>query len=386
MDDKDALKPVLSAEDVNRERLNKYWLDYSLDYPEPHYFLQYNGVPFSPLGGLQAMTGHQKNGKTFVLAQFMATVLQPDAPRVRSFLYGLQAVPETLEYLGHEPRVLYIDTEMENLNTAKVARRVQWLCGWPKGKKNDRFGVLWLRGVDDDPDVKTERWQLTKEAIVEFVPDFVVLDGLVDIVHDFNNIEESNRIIQEIMNIASNRDICIWTALHQNPGQDALGKMRGHLGTELANKSSDTFVSIKERKGTETTFTIKQINARNKDVDDWKFQITEDAGKLGVPRIIDNAAEQDRKQQRKIEVNDIFEPYKWKNTGARFSDLAPYLSQLGYSSTRKQYNLLNEAEEYGILTRNQKTKVYYYNGLKPSKEYAEGEAFPPAAPNDKCPY
>jgi hypothetical protein len=49
---------------------------------------------------------------------------------------------------------------------------------------------------------------------------------------------------------------------------------------------SDTLVSIKSKTANGVTFTVKQQDARDKDMDDWKFEITEDAGALGVPRII----------------------------------------------------------------------------------------------------
>jgi hypothetical protein len=61
--------------------------------------------------------------------------------------------------------------------------------------------------------------------------------------------------------------------------------MRGWIGTELGNKVSDTLVSIKKKDATGVTFTVKQQDARGKDLDDWKFEVTEDAGNLGVPRI-----------------------------------------------------------------------------------------------------
>jgi len=76
--------------------------------------------------------------------------------------------------------------------------------------------------------------------------------------------------------------------LHFNPrpGNDDESKMRGHLGTELGNKVTDTLVSIKKKDATGVTFTVKQQDARGKDMDDWKFQVTDDAGNLGIPKII----------------------------------------------------------------------------------------------------
>ena len=106
------------------EQLRPYLLDPREDYPEPYFMLEFNGVPFSTLGGIQAISGQKKNGKSFVLTQLMAAVLGYDTERVQTFLPGLTVPRRTIEHLGHEPRVLYCDTEMEKLNSAKVLRRV----------------------------------------------------------------------------------------------------------------------------------------------------------------------------------------------------------------------------------------------------------------------
>ena len=91
--------------------------------PEPYYLLEYNGVPFSTLGGIQAISGQKKNGKTFLLAQLMAAVLEVPAlseQGQRSVFQDCEFPDRTIEYLGHLPTVLYVDTEMEKLNSAKV--------------------------------------------------------------------------------------------------------------------------------------------------------------------------------------------------------------------------------------------------------------------------
>lgn len=281
-----------TAEQIRAEELRKYWLDPALEYPEPHFLFEYNGVGFSPLGGIQAISGQKKNGKTFVLAQLMAAVLGTGTERVTQYLGNLQTRRETIDWLKHEPRVLYCDTEMEQLNTAKVLRRVHWLCGWDMKERSDRFFVLWLREVPktEHQSSNKERWRLIKNAIEEVNPDIVFVDGLRDLVNDFNDNTESSDIVGEMMSLASQRNMCIWNVLHMNPrpSNDDESKMRGHLGTELGNKVSDTFISIKKKDaGTgQVTFTVKQQDARGKDVDDWQFEIVDDAGGLGIPKIV----------------------------------------------------------------------------------------------------
>lgn len=380
-------EPPVAETDRYQQLLAKYWIDYSRDYPEPHYLLRYNGVDFSPLGGLQSVTGQQKNGKTFLMAMLMAAVLEPGSERVKSYLCGLEANADTLSFLGHEPRVLYVDTEMEDLNTVKVARRVLWLCGWPSDVRNDRFGVLWLRAVDDEPDQKAERWSLIKAAVDSFRPDLAVIDGIVDIVHDFNSNEESSAVIGEIMAMATRRNICVWTALHQNPGQDAMGKMRGHLGTELANKSSDTFVSVKEKKDGHVKFTVKQINARNKDVDDFSYEVTSDAGRLGVPRIMGNNTQAARDYALEKADDALLKSLKWPARGGLSrSEIARGLTVATKKkvSNREVDEILDRALISGILTKEDgRFGKYFYRGIRLTEEeqaQAEQQQLPFDAP------
>ena len=283
-------------EEERIEELRSYLLDARENYPEPYYMLEYNGVPFSTLGGIQAISGQKKNGKTFVLAQLMAAILGSGTERGTEYLPHLLVPQRTRDWLGHEPSVLYIDTEMEKLNSAKVLRRVHWLCGWPMDVPNPRFNVLWLRGVTDvkneSGEVKerayAKRYRLIRATIDWLKPDAVFIDGIRDIIGDFNDNSESAQLVGDLMALAEQKQICIWNALHMNPrpGNDDESKMRGHLGTELGNKITDTLVSIKKKDSSGVTFTVKQLDARNKDMDDWKFEVTDASGALGIPRII----------------------------------------------------------------------------------------------------
>lgn len=369
MDEQNSTLPEIpTADQQRRDELKKYWLDPSLDYPEPHFLLEYNGVCFSPLGGIQAISGQKKNGKTFVLAQLMAAVLGSGTERVRQYLGSLQVRRETIDWLKHEPRVLYCDTEMEQLNTAKVLRRVHWLCSWDMRQRSDRFFVLWLREVPktDTQSSNKERWRLIKNAIDEVNPDIVFIDGLRDLVNDFNDNTESSEIVGEMMSLASQRNMCIWNVLHMNPrpSNDDESKMRGHLGTELGNKVSDTFVSTKKKDNTgKVIFTVKQQDARGKDVDDWQFEIVDDAGGLGIPRIISDAKPtfSDAETAEIVEANNYFSEFKWPRSGASYSNLIDYLNSKGVTSNRKKDKLRDVALEAGIIYK--ADGKYYYRGL-----------------------
>ena len=359
------------------EELLEYLLDARKDYPEPYYMLEYNGVPFSTIGGIQALSGQKKNGKTFVLAQLMAAILSTDTDsRADRYLQGLRVPERTLEHLGRLPTVLYVDTEMEELNSAKVLRRVHWLCGWPLDKPCERFHALWLRGVTDVKEgdkVKerayAKRYRLIQLAIEVFKPDAVFIDGLRDIMADFNSLEESASIIGELMATAQKNQCCIWNTLHMNPrpGNDDESKMRGHAGTELGNKVTDTLVSIKKKDATTgvVTFTVKQMDARGKDMDDWKFEVTDAAGALGIPRILSKAESvKDDEQRERNEVNEIFKSFNFPQYGATYTDLEKHVRSHNITSNRKIKDIFDIAREAGILVK-MENKKYRYNGLKP---------------------
>lgn len=399
MNEEHTLPPLPTLEEVAlqqdtydpiAEELAQYWLDPTKDYPDPHFLFEYNGVGFSPLGGIQALSGQKKNGKTFVLAILMAVALGDGTPRVIEYLPGLNIRPSTRDYLKRLPRVLYCDTEMEQLNTAKVLRRVHWLCDWDMKKQYDNFNVLWLREVPkgEKQSANRERWRLIRLAIEQKNPDIVFIDGMRDLMDDFNDLKESSTIIGEMMSLASQRNMCIWNVLHMNPrpGNDDESKMRGHAGTELGNKVSDTFVSIKKKDPVtnQVTFTVKQQDARGKDIDDWKFVVTDDAGGLGIPRIINSSyvpVIPDQTQNERREADEYFSKYRWKREGDTYTNISNWLKSKCGRSNRQISAMFNIGLEAGIIMKNSKGK-YVYCGNNSEELHAETEDIPFEKPND----
>lgn len=301
-----------TAEELGWQRIRPYLLDPRENYPEPYYMLEYNGVPFSKIGGMGAMSGQKKNGKSFVFTELIAAIVGDGCERVSQYLPGLRVPERTIEYLGHKPKALYIDTEMEKLSSAKVMRRVHWLCDVDMNAPfpEDRFAVLWLKNMPRNEDKRPyiQRFDLIKTAIEMIQPDVVFIDGLRDLVASINDEEAGTTILDYFGSIAEERNLSIWLALHQNPSrnnevEDA--KMRGWIGTELGNKVSDTLVSIKSKTANGVTFTVKQQDARDKDLDDWKFEITDDAGNLGIPRITNSGTNMPSKSKEQVTCDDV---------------------------------------------------------------------------------
>jgi hypothetical protein len=229
------------------------------------------------------VTGQAGNGKTMTLAQFISAILCGEFGNLK---YELEEeIPE--------PRVLYIDTEMEEANTIAMKNRVLTMCGRPIERNYDDFIVLMLREVvSDEKKVSSAvmRWRMTLKAIYEYKPTVCFIDGLLDVVNDFNNNTECQEIIYKCMQAATHYGISLWCLVHQNPGAD---KLVGHLGSMLERKVTDIFRTSKEKNETTglATFTVKQLKARGRDVPDWKFRVLPITG-WGVPEQLNSAPSQ----------------------------------------------------------------------------------------------
>lgn len=263
------------------------WLNPKEEYIRPSYTLSYDGVPFAPLGGIHGLTGQPGHGKTFTFTQLMVAILRGD-------FYGLHyelgdSIPR--------PKVLYIDTEMEKGNTQLVMLRVYEMMGWPKGSEQDQFKILWLR----EEVAAVDRWRKTLKAICEMKPTVVFLDGLIDVIGDFNDNKECQNIIYQCMATASHYGISMWLLLHENPGSE---KMVGHAGSFLERKATDVLKTKKSKEGP-VTFTTEQKKARGRDLPPWKFRIEDDEHHYGHPVIIDAANPNDEPSQNTLTIDQV---------------------------------------------------------------------------------
>ena len=315
------------------------WLDPEEQYEPPKYTLEYKGVPFAPLGGIHGLTGQPGHGKTFTFTQLMVAILKGE-------FYGLRY---RLKNEVPEPKVLYIDTEMEKGNTQLVMLRVYDMMGWPKGSQQEQFKILWLREVTK----AEERWRKTLKAINVMKPTVVFLDGLIDVIGDFNDNKECQDLIYQCMGTASHYGISMWLLLHENPGSE---KMVGHAGSFLERKATDVLKTKKE-KGAEVIFNVEQKKARSRDLDKWQFRIEDDEHHYGHPVIL--SAEQmaandtkptkaEPKQPDEEEVKNIVSVIGTKNMS--YTALRERIKDQHNVGSGKAKEYIDLAVKMGILT------------------------------------
>lgn len=193
----------------------------------PHEFLfEWNGKPCFARGELVAMTGKAKSGKTYMCSVLMALA-------VKQQLLGLRRIEE-------EPlKVLWIDTEQSEDSTKEIlCQRVRKLIG--QEVPEEQYFVYNFR-----QDNWQDRLSLVLTCIGKHQPDLVVFDGIRDVVGDINNYQEAQTVLGKMLGIASFSNACIVCVLHQNKSLEDK-TLRGALGTELQNKSFETYECQKD--------------------------------------------------------------------------------------------------------------------------------------------
>ena len=379
------------------------FLDFDEPYRPPRYTMERDGVPFADVGELHIISGKPGNGKTGLMSQLEAATLGRQFGNTLARDVGHIVRDEQGNIVNGEDRrplfqqrptrILHIDTEQGKDDTIAFKNRVISMSGISKDEAKEHFFILRLR----DTELASDRWKKILKAIYVVQPTDIFLDGMLDIVEDYNDQKECQPIIRKCMMLATYYDTSLWAVLHENPLVD---KLVGTLGSITQRKVSEIFTVIKvkqsdlkenERRADlpDIYFREKQNKARGKDVADWLFQYVTNAGGWGQPVEIEengakvtNIAESKEIQMMK-DADTLFKGYSWTTSGARWTDLDRYVRSKGISGS-KFSDLLSLACEKGILYRDDKKK-YHYHGLKdiPMPKDNTGDLpFPPGDNNE----
>ena len=366
--DAKARKPdFLQGDEWFETQVDEDFLDFDEPYRPPRYTMERFGVQFSDVAELHVITGKPGNGKTGLMSQMEAATL---GGKFGNTIYreighiidgqdGYQVIPS---------RTLHIDTEQGKDDTIAFKNRVISMSGVEHEYAKQHFFILRLR----DTESARDRWRKILKAIWMVKPTDIFLDGMLDIVEDYNDQKECQPIIRKCMMLATHYDASLWAVLHENPLVD---KLVGTLGSITQRKVSEIFTVIKvkqadlkenERRSDlpDIYFRVKQVKARGKDVNDWLFQYVTNAGGWGQPvEIEENGTKvvDSKEMQFMKEADERLKAFNWTSAGATYTELERYLRKS--VSGRRAGDLINIAAEHGIIYKSDKKK-YHYNGLK----------------------
>lgn len=314
--------------------------------PSHDFLFRWDDRPCFARGELVALTGKAKSGKTFVCSLLMALAIRPQ-------IMGISR-------LHDEPlRVVWIDTEQSEDSTQEIlSHRIGKLINQPI--PDDQFFVYNLRR-----DNWQERFNLANLCIVHAKPDLVIFDGIRDVVGDINNYTEAQNVLEKLLSLASWSGACIVCVLHQNKSIEDK-TLRGALGTELQNKSYETYECQKDPDT--RLFTLRQTATRKYDITQ-KLEFTVD--QEGLPVMEQGTRNQEQGEKTVLDPQEIVQTIARGEEVMRASIFANLVkSKFPEMRNNYRYNgFLFDAFSKGIMTKEiLKTGEVFYRFKYPQNE------------------
>lgn len=203
---------------VDTTKLEKLIISPVEEYTKPPFLMKIGGAGLFSRGDFSTIKGKQKSRKSFAATLFCGAIL-------RGSLYHMIRESE-------QCKVAYIDTEQSDYYVWMISNRLLKYMGY-----NDNFNVFALRKYSPH-----ERILFIEKILYKYKPDFVVIDGIRDLVTDINNQDQATETVTKIMKWTQELNMHILNIIHENKGDK---NSRGHLGTEVQNKC-ETVISVTE--------------------------------------------------------------------------------------------------------------------------------------------
>lgn len=336
--------------------------------------MERDGVPFGDVGELHLVSGKPGNGKTGLMSQLEATTLSGQfggtiGRKVKHRIKDDQTGEVKEKKIP--ARLLHIDTEQGKDDTIAFKNRVCSMAGMTSTEAKEHLFILRLR----DTERAVDRWRKILKAIYIVKPTDIYIDGLLDIVEDYNDQKECQPIIRKCMMMATEYDASLWAVLHENPMVD---KLVGTLGSIAQRKVSEIFVVIKvkqsELKESERRpelpdiyFKVKQVKARGRDVADWLFRYETNAGGWGQPVEIDDKGKKTANPDEAAtkESISLFKDLNWTQNGVAYNELETHLQyKKGVVDGPKRSKIINQALDCQVIysTGSRGHRKFFYKG------------------------
>lgn len=222
---------------------------------------------------ISCVTAQAKVGKTFLIKLIISACLKKNV-----FQNRLHS-----EMPKERDKILYIDTEQSKYHVQLGLKQMRDLVDQNSTDKNNNFN-----SVSDKIDVYqfdavgTEtRYDYVRELVYSKAYSLVIIDGISDLSIDTNDLKLADKLVTDLRIWATENDLHILNVIHLNPG-DLSHKMKGHLGTKLADKS-ETVLGVSIDKNNASVRLVQSLATRNRKPDPFAFEIMEN----GNPSIVD---------------------------------------------------------------------------------------------------
>lgn len=215
-------------------------------------------IPFLTKGNISTIQGRAKSRKSFGLSMIIASYLMIE-PLYSRFKGNFSGV------------CIWIDTEQGRYDVQRVNRRISMFADGDLFSKY--FFCFALR-----PFTPQKRIELIEHLIYNLQKQgieigLLVIDGVRDLLSDINSPDESTSVMSKLMKWSDDLNCHISTVVHENKEG---GKARGHIGTELINKS-EVVLRVEKNEVQKDISVIKGQELRGiADFDDIYFSIDQE--------------------------------------------------------------------------------------------------------------
>jgi len=220
-------------------------------------------IPLGTYGNLSCVSAPPKTKKTFFIS-LLASV----------YLSGSNIYGGNLKGHKDEGHLVHIDSEQGLWHCQKVFKRVYDM---DSSIKSDIYHTFGLRAIGYKTRLEFIEYYLSQKINT---PSLVIIDGIADLVSDVNSLEESNAVVQKLMEWSAKYNCHIINVIHQNYGS---AKMTGHLGSFL-EKKCETHIELEANTVNKEWVTVKCKRSRGYAFETFSFLVND----VGLPTIVDN--------------------------------------------------------------------------------------------------
>lgn len=285
-----------------------------------------------------------KQGGVTILSNSNILTINGQAKGYKSFLVGaITAASLGVGQLGLSGngdsnfKVLYFDTEQAKHHVLKALQRIYKMSGFALDKIEPRLTAFALR--EYSPEV---RLKIVEEVSMELSPNLIVIDGVKDLLTDFNNIEQSQKVVDMLMRLSANLKCGIVAVIHKNkalPGQKT--NIRGMLGSMLLEKS-ETILEIE--KNVDGIATVSSSFSRNEEIEPFSFRINKDA----LPELSGSP----KTESKSKELEELMERCFFGTTAIDRKTLTQRIERVTGKKQKTAYTKIKQAEEAGVIQIN----------------------------------
>lgn len=193
---------------------------------EPPCVCRIGGRRVFSIGDISMIIGAAKSRKTLFAAALTGYILRNEQNEIIT--------------TDTEGKIVYFDTEQSNYHAQRTLNNVAAFA--PDGKRKNLYFYS-LRTLD-----RFARLVMLVKVIREVKPNFVLIDGIADLMNNTNDIEESQQITHFLMALAQIYSCHICSILHTPPTSSGT-KGRGHIGSEQERKCETVILVQKTQDG-----------------------------------------------------------------------------------------------------------------------------------------